>query len=252
MLLPLYTLLLIVLVAWSSWVVFGPMGILVCMVVFACALALAYRGTGCAIVVLFVLMSIVLLMPEFPHAGEAARRAQCANQLKQIGLALHNYHYTHKQFPPAYVADKDGKPMHSWRVLILPYVEQKALYDQYDLNEPWDGPNNKTLLAARPTIYVCPSDGASSAVGATNTSYIAVVGSDAAWPDGKARSFKDDRFSGKTSSTIMVIETDDPDVNWTEPKDLYVDAREAADMASSGVKASSNHMHDNGFAAAQD
>ena len=74
----------------------------------------------------------------------------CKNNLKQIALALHNYHQANGCFPPAYIADKNGRPMHSWRVLILPYLELDHLYKQYNFNEPWDGPNNKKLLAARP------------------------------------------------------------------------------------------------------
>ena len=66
---------------------------------------------------------IALLLPAVQAAREAARRTQCSNNLKQIGLAMHNYHDVNQQFPPAYIADADGQPMHSWRVLILPYLE---------------------------------------------------------------------------------------------------------------------------------
>ena len=69
-----------------------------------------------------------LLLPAIQAAREAARRASCSNNLKQINLALLNYENAHKCFPPAYIPDEDGTPMHSWRVLILPYLEQNALY----------------------------------------------------------------------------------------------------------------------------
>jgi hypothetical protein len=69
---------------------------------------------------------------------------------------MHNFHDTHKQFPPAAIFGPDGKPWHSWRVLLLPYLEQIALYDQYRFDEPWDGPNNKKLLAAMPPVYRDP------------------------------------------------------------------------------------------------
>src|SRR5437867_4482802 len=86
---------------------------------------------------------VALLLPATRSGGrEAARRMQCSNYHKQIGLALQNYHDDYHSFPPAYIADADGKPMHSWRVMILPYMERKGLYDKYDLNEPWNGPNN--------------------------------------------------------------------------------------------------------------
>ena len=69
----------------------------------------------------------------FRDAREAARRSQCKGNLKQIGLALLNYHDTFGCFPPAYIADADGKPMHSWRVLILPYIDNAQLYNQSSL-----------------------------------------------------------------------------------------------------------------------
>ena len=90
-----------------------------------------------------------------PIRGNAAR-TQCVNNLKQIGLAMHNYHATHKTFPPAFTVDKDGKPLLSWRVLILPYLEQDALYKEFHLDEPWDSPHNRTLIERMPPTYRCP------------------------------------------------------------------------------------------------
>ena len=108
---------------------------------------------------------------------------QCSNHLKQIGLALQNYHDAYGSFPPAYMADADGKPIHSWRVLILPYLEQKALYDKYSFDEPWDGPNNSQLHEAAISAYICPSRPGNSR---TDTSFVAVVGAQTAWPGEKA------------------------------------------------------------------
>src|SRR5262249_30142494 len=83
----------------------------------------------------------------------AASRTRSANNLKQIGLAMHNYHDVNGAFPPAAVCDKTGKPMLSWRVLILPYIEQDALYKEFKLDEPWDSEHNKKLLAKMPKVY---------------------------------------------------------------------------------------------------
>ena len=80
----------------------------------------------------------------------------CANNMKRIALALRNYHTAYGCFPPAYVADKNGRPMHSWRVLILPFLKEDPLYKQYKFSEPWDGPNNKKLIAVRVMFYTCP------------------------------------------------------------------------------------------------
>ena len=98
--------------------------------------------------------------PQIPleAAREAARRSQCANNLKQIALAMHNYHDVFKSFPPAVITDKNGRPMHSWRVAILPFIEQAALYKNYKFDEPWDGPNNRNLDNIAIPVFRCPSD----------------------------------------------------------------------------------------------
>ena len=88
--------------------------------------------------------------------AENAARSQCINNLKQIGLAMHNYHAMHKTFPPAYTVDKAGKPLLSWRVLILPYLEQDALYKEFHLDEPWDSEHNRALIDRMPATYRCP------------------------------------------------------------------------------------------------
>src|SRR5204863_151662 len=80
-------------------------------------------------------------------AHEAARRSNCKGELKQIGLALLNYREVYGCFPPAFIADESGRPMHSWRVLILPYIDHVSLYYEYRFDEPWDGPNNRKLSA---------------------------------------------------------------------------------------------------------
>ena len=109
------------------------------------------------VVIAIIAILVALLLPAVQQAREAARRTQCKNNLKQIGIALHSYHDVYKTFPPAYIPDEDGKPMHSWRVLILPFIEQQALYEQYDFNEPWDGPNNSQLANVVISVYQCPS-----------------------------------------------------------------------------------------------
>lgn len=77
-----------------------------------------------------VAISVALFLPATRNVRPAAYRSQCKNNLKQIGLALHNYHDEYQAFPPAYTVDADGKPLHSWRTLILPYMEQKAAVRQ--------------------------------------------------------------------------------------------------------------------------
>ncbi|MEX0792767.1 MAG: DUF1559 domain-containing protein [Pirellulaceae bacterium] len=112
-----------------------------------------FYGTSVAVIAILIFS----LTPR--HGGrEAARRAQLQNQLKQIGLALLNYESHYGQFPPAYVPDDEGRPMHSWRVLILPYMDEEWHYEQYDFQKPWDDPENLKLLEAIPFCYRSPWD----------------------------------------------------------------------------------------------
>ena len=171
---------------------------------------------------------------------EAARRLQCNNDMRQIALALRNYRQANGCFPPAYIADKNGKPMHSWRVLILPYLDEQALYKLYNFNEPWDGPNNKKLLASRPYGYSCPSDMDAYTRRATCTSYVAVVGPKAAWPGKEPK-----KLTGDLSQTIMLVESCNTDIQWTEPKDVSLDAFLAGTPGCATI--SSKHPPDSEF-----
>jgi hypothetical protein len=106
------------------------------------------------VVIAIIAVLIAFLLPAVRSARGAAYRSHCSSNLKQIALALHNYHDTFGAFPPAYVADESGKPMHSWRVLILPFLESSPLYDKYRFDEPWDGPNNRQLLKHMPYFTI--------------------------------------------------------------------------------------------------
>jgi len=86
---------------------------------------------------------VALWLPASRGGREPARRSQCKNNLKQIGLALHNYVDHHGVLPPAYTVDANGKRLHSWRTLILPYLDQAELFNRIDLSKPWDDPVNE-------------------------------------------------------------------------------------------------------------
>jgi prepilin-type processing-associated H-X9-DG protein len=166
--------------------------------------------------------SAALVAVPVRKAREAARRSQCVNNLKQIALAMHNFHATHNSFPPAYSVSEDGKPLLSWRVHILPFLEQKALYDQFKLDEPWDSPHNKALISRLPSTYICPSaSGKLAAEG--KTSYLTPRGANTIFPGANAVRLQE--ITDGTSNTILVIDAnDEAAVPWTKPDDWEVPA----------------------------
>jgi hypothetical protein len=168
-----------------------------------------------------------LLAPAFTAAQTAAMRSQSANNLKQILLAIHNFAYANGGRVPApvlYGGAKKSIP-YSWRVAILPFIEQNELYKQYNFDEPWDGPNNRKLLDRMPSIYSypCPGGGATNP---THASYFVLAGEAGALgiatPGKGARGSTFADITDGTSNTIMVIEAR-RDIPWTKPEDIPFD-----------------------------
>lgn len=170
----------------------------------------------CAVPVLLVCMGIMigLLLPAVQAAREAARRMQCSNNMKQIVLALHNYESVYKTFPPAFTTDANGLPLHSWRTLILPYMEQSALYQSIDLSKPWDDPVNLAIAQTIVPTYCCPSVGAPS----TNTVYQVILDPKSTFPGAKGIKIRE--ITDGTSNTLAVVETSAGEaVPWMSPQD---------------------------------
>jgi prepilin-type processing-associated H-X9-DG protein len=165
---------------------------------------------------------VALLLPAVQAAREAARRAQCTNNLKQIALAMHLYENKNGSFPPAAVYDKDGKPLLSWRVLILPYMNQESLYEQFHLDEPWDSPHNKPLAAAAPAVFRCPSDPAAEGL----STYEVLVGPRSIFT-GEPTGVAVDSIQDGMANTLLVVEAAAP-VPWTKPEDLTLASQEPA------------------------
>lgn len=180
---------------------------------------------------------IAILLPPVQSVGTSARRTQCSSNIKQIMLALYTYHDAYGSFPPAYVADEDGQPMHSWRVLILPFLDHQELYDQYDFGQPWDGPNNRGLvLSIPPSVFSCPAD---MAAGPYDTSYVLVTGEYSAWPDDHAPNL--DEFTDDLEQTIALVEVANSGIHWMEPRDLSLSEAVRGINAKTGLGISSRH-----------
>ncbi len=170
-----------------------------------------------AVIATVIHLVICFLGPAVIEPGFVMKRCICASNMKRILMALHDYHNEHGSFPPAYLVDESGKPMHSWRVLILPYMDRQRLYDQYDSNEPWDSPGNRELLSTASNPYHCPEQ---SEEGGSQTNYVAVLGPGTAWPGDKPTKMVD--FVDGTSTTLLLVEVVDSEIAWTEPRDLTI------------------------------
>jgi hypothetical protein len=160
---------------------------------------------------------ITMLGRAVQSAREAVRLSCCTCNLCQIKLALLNYHDRYNALPPPYVADAAGQPMHSWRVLILPFLEQQTLNGQYDFSEPWNGPNNIKLLNCMPMTFACPSRSGNPT---TLTSYVVITGPGTFFPGSASTRFAD--ATDGLSNTLMVVEVANVNIPWTAPWDLDV------------------------------
>ena len=159
------------------------------------------------------------LAPLFSARRMAAGRAVSMNNLKQIGLAMHNYLDTYKTFPAAATYDANGRPLLSWRVYILPYIEQDALFKEFHLDEPWDSEHNKKLITRMPMTYRSPEQKNAEQ---GKTTYLAPIGAKTIFGGKKGMPIQ--KITDGTSNTILLVEADDSRaVYWTQPEDYKID-----------------------------
>jgi hypothetical protein len=155
-------------------------------------------------------------------AVDALARASSAHSLKQLLIAAHNYDSSYSTFPPAYSTDKNGKPLLSWRVYLLPFLEEDKLYKEFHLDEPWDSDHNKKLIARMPAVFRSSTNPKLAAD--FKTTYLAPVGEATMWPGAKGVRITD--VPDGTSNTIFLVDADDDHaVVWTKPEDLDYDAK---------------------------
>ena len=161
--------------------------------------------------------------PPIRKARQAAQRKARMNQFKNIGLAFHNYANRKKErFPAAASYDDEGKPLLSWRVHILPYIEQNALYNQFHLDEPWDSEHNRKLISIMPSLYIDPDPALRKLPTKGLTTFVVPVGEGTMFDGPQGVTFKD--IMDGTSNTIMFVEVvPERAVVWTKPEDWEVD-----------------------------
>ncbi|HEX7378526.1 MAG TPA: M56 family metallopeptidase [Pirellulales bacterium] len=178
--------------------------------------------------------AVSTLAPAVTAARRAAQRSQAMNNIKQIMIAMHNFYDVNGHFPPPVVLGPDGKTPHSWRVAILPYLEQMELHKQYKINEPWDSPDNKKVLAQMPAVFRDPAADAAT----LETSYFALVGTETAFGPKGGNGTKFPEITDGTSNTIAIVEAKRA-VPWTKPEDIDYDAGKPLPRLSG--------LHDGGF-----
>lgn len=208
-------------------------------------------------------------------ARDAAQAMACSNNLKQIALAIHNYHNTYNRLPRAYLTDSQGKPIHSWRPALIGYIE--AVPNLYNWDLPWDSPKNRGFATNEPIwfenpdgtlteeelskseerhrkgyhfllksgwispinytrLHACPCQNHGQAF---VIDYVAVTGEPTAWPDSKAISFGD--IADSHDTTILFVELDHSDIHWSEPRDLRFDLMHFEVNSKKGPSISSPH-----------
>jgi hypothetical protein len=167
-----------------------------------------------------------LIVPMIAKARQSAQQMASSNNLKSIGLAMHNYYSAYGRFPPAVVLGPDGKTPHSWRIALLPFLEENVLYNQYRLDEPWDSEHNKKLLSQMPDVFRHPQD----AAGSTSAAYYLLTGPAALFSaqPGAPREGGPSiaAIQDGTSNTLMAVEAK-RNIPWTKPEDIPYDASQA-------------------------
>ena len=186
---------------------------------------------------LFFLLVVALFIPTLTRGvgvRKAARRSRCLKNLRRIASAIHDYESDYGSIPPAFTVDENGNRMHSWRTLILPYLEEKALYDSIDLTKPWDQPDNATAYETEVSAYYCPAANHDSFL----TTYLAAVGPEFCFNGSTPRTISE--IADGTARTVMVLDMPEENaVHWMSPNDadektiLAVD--ENANVSHSGV-----------------
>lgn len=160
-------------------------------------------------------VSVGIIGPAVTAARAASLKSQSSDRLQLIAQAMLQYQAEHGRFPPAYVADAKGKPMHSWRVLLLPYLGERSLYQQYDFNQPWDSPTNMAIVTRMPEAYGSPGD---PGVALHDTSYLVIVGRNTVFPGNGSLNTND--ITDGPANTLLVVESTESGICWLEPRDL--------------------------------
>lgn len=162
---------------------------------------------------------------------------QCVNNLKNISLGILGYESAYGHLPPPYTTDAEGRRLHSWRVLILPFMEEEALYKQFDLNQPWDAPVNLQLADKMPEYFRCENAEHESA--GNTTPFVAITGKQTVWTVDRPRKIAD--IQDGTDRTLLVVESAANTTHWMSPYDPAFEEVVPVEYDGSTLVLRSNH-----------
>lgn len=162
---------------------------------------------------------VMLLMPAISQARVAAQRAMVQNSAKQISMALLNYEMTNRELPAAQSTGAGSEPLLSWRVEILPFLEEARIYEGLQRNKAWDDPANVSLT--NETVRAFTSPRCPDTEGTNRTAFVAVVDTDTVLRVEGPRKMRE--IADGASNTAMLLELHESDIAWAEPRDVSVD-----------------------------
>jgi Protein of unknown function (DUF1559) len=165
---------------------------------------------------LLSLLTYVLIMPTARHAISLRQRTLGMSNAKQIAEALTAYRRIYGSYPSPTVVDAAGKPLYSWRVLILPQLGYSSLYNEFQLDQSWDSPTNLDLMTRMPSVYACP--GNLNALAVHETNFALIVGPGSLFPLGSP--VDPDKMLDQPSETLLVVDTKDGAYTWSQPADI--------------------------------
>jgi hypothetical protein len=194
-------------------------------------------GRTCKVLVLLLSIALILVAAAVVSSVRATlRRAETASRFQYIEVALMLYHKRNGCYPPQYLTDREGKPAHSWRVLLLPDLGYEDLYRRYRFDEPWNGPHNSQLAADMPIEYRSPFLDSKSTI----TQYVGIAGKETLWR-GTTSLRNHDVQRGALNPLIWFVEAANSDIHWMEPRDIPLEQALAGIIVAGGRGIQSNY-----------
>jgi len=197
------------------------------------------RRDGIVAAVLITIFTAPLFLSVFSRgpSRRVVRESNCQMNCRQIALAMQSYHDQYQAYPPSYTVDANGKPLHSWRTLLLPYLNERARYDSIDLTKPWDDEVNLHAWKSIPRVYRCSVHRDAG----NRTTYLAVVAPGSCLQPGKSAALSD--ITDGASKTVLIIDvSEEQGVIWMSPQDANLDQ-----FLAMGTKLPSSHPSANIF-----